>query len=84
MRKEQLKKTGKCDTPEEKKEKSMDELFKDLKQRAKLHSQPPPAAKVNIAHLGRQSSNQMMYDAQRCFQIQYDFEGLSQAIHAER
>ena len=41
------------------------DLFRDLKKRARLHSQPAPATKIEISHLGRQRKNQMLYDKQR-------------------
>ena len=63
---------------------TLEENFRDIRKRALTASEPPAAAKVNIAHLGRQSKNQALHDQQRVFQIQYDFEGLTQEIHRER
>ena len=70
-----LKKEGKDDNKD---------LFRGLKDRAKKHSQPAPQAKIEISHLARQSKNQMLFDQQRQFQIQFDFEGLASEVHRER
>jgi len=50
---------------EEKKSRQLD--IHDLKARARAHSRAAPSAKVNIAHLGRVSKNQKMYDKNRQF-----------------
>lgn len=56
----------------------------DLKARARAHSRAAPTAKVMITHLGRVSKNQKMYENNRQFQLQYDFEGLAGEIARQK
>lgn len=60
------------------------DLFRDLRERAKKQSQPAPQAKIDVSHLSRQSKNQLLFDKQRQFQLQFDFEGLASELHLER
>ena len=68
----------------EKKNAPKEDYWVQLRERAIVHSQPPCEGKTIITHLGRQSKNQQIYDKQRLFQLQYDFEGLAQTLHRER
>ena len=60
-----MKKTGIfIEDPSKKKNENLspDDLFRGLKKRAMSRQQAPAAAKINIAHLGRQPKNQVLHD----------------------
>mmetsp|Transcript_24707 Transcript_24707/g.33047 ORF Transcript_24707/g.33047 Transcript_24707/m.33047 type:complete len:131 (-) Transcript_24707:303-695(-) len=85
LKKERQQKLGFYAAEEEtQKETQKEDYWAHLRERAIMHSQPPVKAKTIITHLGRQSKNQQMYDKQRQFQLQYDFEGLAETVHRER
>lgn len=55
-----------------------------IKARARANSRAAPASKVSIAHLGRVSKNKILYETNRQFQLNYDFEGLAREIKLEK
>ena len=56
----------------------------ELRARARAHSRVAGSAKVMITHLGRTSKNAKIYENNRLFQVNYDFEGLAMTIKRQK
>ena len=67
-----------------KQENDNEDFIATLREKAKNRTKTRGKAKIDISHLSRQHKHQVSFDKQRCFQLQFDFEGLIAEVNRER
>ena len=58
--------------------------MKEILARSQQYNRVAHTAKVNIAHLKKESKNQKIFDQTRMFQLNYDIEGYVKEVFNEK